>query len=522
MKVVTAAQMQALDRKTIEEIGIHGLILMENAGRGTAQVIMSQYHAELSGRSALIVAGPGNNGGDGFVIARHLVQAGFRAEVICLAVEEKFKGDALVNLEIIKQLRIPLAVCASEETLLDRGASFENAGVIVDALFGTGLGRPLEGRFARAVRYMNRSNAPVVAVDIASGLSADTGHVLGVAVKADITCSMALPKIGHVTWPGCDHTGKLHVIDIGIPDFLVENAEIECVAMGRHEFAALLMPRPNAGHKGTFGHLLVIGGSRGKTGAAALAVAGGLRSGAGLVTAVCARSSRTVLATKLTESMTLGVSETSEGTPSVRAVDEVISFAENKKAAVIGPGLGLLPETQDFTITIIKDLDMPVVADADALTAMASEMDMFSTGDNDNLILTPHPGEMARLMGCSVRDVQSDRIGSARRLAGITGAIVVLKGARTVTAAPDGRTCINLTGNSGMGSGGMGDVLSGIIGALLAQGYKPWDAARIGVCAHGLAGDMLASARGPWGWTAGDLARWLPRVWGSASRQGGK
>ena len=512
MKVVTSAQMQTLDRQTIEDLGIHGLILMENAGRGTAEIIMSQYAARLSERGALVVAGPGNNGGDGFVIARHLVQAGIRTDIVVLAPEEKFRGDALVNLEIVKALGIPVTICAEESILIDHFPMFDNAGVIIDALFGTGLGRPLEGRFARAVRYMNRSRAPVAAVDIASGLSSDTGHPLGVAVHADITCTMAMPKIGHVTWPGCDYTGELHVVEIGIPGFLVEKAGITTESFGKDEFSVLLKPRPDSGHKGTFGHLVVIGGSRGKTGAAALAAAGALHSGAGLVTVACASSSQPILATKLTEAMTFAMPETGEGSPSMSAYEETAAMLQGKKAVVLGPGLGLHTDTKEFARGIMKEADIPIVVDADALTAMAEDVKAFS--DKNNLVLTPHPGEMARLCGCTVREAQADRIESASELASRTGAVVVLKGARTVTADPDGRVCINLTGNSGMGTGGMGDVLSGIIGALLAQGYEPWDAARLGVCAHGLAADMLASGRGPYGWTAGELAEWLPRVWG--------
>ena len=514
MKVVTSEQMQALDRQTIEDLGIHGLILMENAGRGTAEIIMARYAAELSDKGAVVVAGPGNNGGDGFVIARHLMQAGFRVNIILLAPEEKFKGDALVNLEIVNALMIPVIPCVSEAVLIEHAQFLENAGVIIDALFGTGLGRPLEGRFARAVHYMNRSNAPVVAVDIASGLSSDTGHPLGVAVEADITCTMAMPKIGHVTWPGCDYTGTLLVVEIGIPEFLVEKAAITTEATGREEFCSHIKARPDSGHKGTFGHLLVIGGSKGKTGAAALAATGGLHSGAGLVTVACASSSQHILAAKLTEAMTMGLSETEDGSPSQAAFEEIKNVVDRKKAMVIGPGLGLHAETVNFVIKFLKEIDIPTVVDADALTAMAQNMHEFSGGNNSHLVLTPHPGEMARLCECSVPEVQADRVQSAAQLASMTGAVVVLKGARTVTAAPDGRVCINMTGNSGMGTGGMGDVLGGVIGALIAQGYELWDAARLGVCAHGLAADMLASSQGPWGWTAGKLAEWLPRVWG--------
>lgn len=517
MKIVTSKQMQALDRETIDDIGIPGLVLMENAGRGTAEVILSCFCHELSEKGALVVAGPGNNGGDGFVIARHIRQAGFRADVVLLAPWEKFRGDALVNLEIVKALEIPVVLCVSENHMRENAHRFEHAGVIVDAVFGTGLGRDVTGRFALAVNLMNMSPAPTVAVDIASGLSADTGYPMGVAVKADITSTMAIPKTGHMTWPGCNYTGDLRVIDIGIPDFLVERTDIRRESLAMKEFASILKPRPADGHKGTFGHLIVTGGSRGKTGAAALAAAGALHSGAGLVTVACPASSQQILASKLTEAMTCGLPETAEGTPSINACDNMKDILQGKKAMVLGPGLGISPETIRFTRRVLLEAAVPMVVDADALTAMAEDMKPFKAAPLPApMILTPHPGEMARLCDSSVQEIQADRIRAAGELAARTGAIVVLKGARTVTASPDGRICINMSGNPGMGTGGMGDVLSGMAGALLAQGYSAWNAARAGVFAHGMAADMLASSRGPWGWTAMDVAKWLPRVWALA------
>lgn len=514
MKIATSTQMQALDRQTIEDIGIPGLVLMENAGRGTAEIIISCFSRELSEKGALVVAGPGNNGGDGFVIARHLCQAGFRAGIVLLAPWEKFRGDALVNLEIVKSLEIPVFPCFNEENISKQAVMFDNAGVIVDALFGTGLGRDVEGRFAVSVNLMNVSPAPTVSVDIASGLSADTGHPMGIAVKADMTCTMAIPKVGHITWPGSGYTGDLRIIDIGIPDFLVEKADIRRESLDMTEFASILKPRPAHGHKGTFGHLLIVGGSRGKTGAAALAAAGALRSGVGLVTVACPSSSQQVLASKLTEAMTHGLPETAEGNLPADAFDNMYDIVQGKKAMVLGPGLGLSPETMGFARRVLLESTIPAVADADALTAMAEDMRPFlATPFPYPAILTPHPGEMARLCDLTVQEIQSDRIRAARELAASTGATLVLKGARTVVASPDGRISINTSGNSGMATGGMGDVLSGITGALLAQGYSAWDAARAGVFAHGMAADMLASSRGPWGWTAMDVAEALPGTW---------
>ncbi len=518
MKTVTAQQMQSLDQETIQGIGIQGLVLMENAGRGTAGTVLSCCSSMLSTGGAVIVAGPGNNGGDGFVIARHLVQAGFEVSIIQLAPHEKFRGDALVNLEITKKLGIPALLWCEDQMPQGIENMLSGAGVIVDAIFGTGLGREVKGRFAQAIELVNRSAATTVAVDIASGLSADTGHPLGCAVRADITCAMAMPKIGHITWPGSDYTGELHVIEIGIPGFLVEQAGINTEAYGADEFKSDLVQRPAGGHKGTFGHVVIAGGSRGKTGAAVLAAIGALHSGAGLVTVASAASSQPIIAARLTEAMTCVLPETTDGTPCQAAWDVFSELIRGKRAVVAGPGMGIDRDATEFARRIVIETEVPVVVDADALTAMVRDMTPFrQKAYAGQLILTPHPGEMARLCGMTTGEVQADRLAAARDLATDTGTVVVLKGARTVTAVPDGRVWINMSGNAGMASGGMGDVLAGITGALAAQGYAPGQAARMAVFAHGKAADMLANGRGPWGWTAGEVAQWLPRVWGLGS-----
>ncbi len=511
MLVVSAAQMRELDRETIENVGIPGLLLMENAGRGVAEYVKAHYGKAIQ-KGVLVIAGPGNNGGDGFVIARHLFQSGIEVKILLLVGPERYRGDARSNYEIAKRLEIPMMECLDETAVTSKEKSIKTAGLIVDAIFGTGLSRPPAGRFAAVISIINKGVAPVVAVDIPSGLSADTGQPLSMAVKADSTVTMALPKTGHVLSPGREYTGTLEVIDIGIPASVIVHGGINTEVLDDDSFSSMLRPRPDSGHKGTFGHLLVLAGSRGKTGAAALVARGGLRAGAGLVTVGCPKSAQPILATKLTESMTIGLPETSDGSPSMAVLDRLDGLLKGKKAVAIGPGIGLGHETMELVRRLVSSIPLPLVADADALTAIGTDHALVKNAPGYR-ILTPHPGEMARLTGLDIAAIQQDRVSTTRSLARATGAIVVLKGAGTVIARPDGRVAINSTGNPGMGAGGMGDVLTGIIGALLAQGYDAWDATRIAVFAHGKAADMLARVRGKWGYLAREVADFLPSLW---------
>jgi hydroxyethylthiazole kinase-like uncharacterized protein yjeF len=511
MLLVTAAQMQELDKKAMEEFGIPGLILMENAGLGIFQLICRHFAARLH-QGVTILVGPGNNGGDGFVIARHLSQEGVKVELLILSPGEKFRGDALANYNIVKNLGLPITECLDSDTLLTMSETIEKAGRLVDAIFGTGLVRKVTGRFAQSIEMANASQAPVVAVDIPSGLSSDTGRPLGMAIRADLTATMALAKLGLVLHPGTEYVGKLHIVEIGIPDTAVTEANIKTELFDESIFRAILRPRPSTGHKGTFGHLLILAGSRGKTGAAALVAHGALRSGAGLVTVGCPTDIQPVLAQKLTEAMTEDLPETKSGTVSSKAIPIIKTLLERKKALAIGPGLGLNDETQDVVRFLFETVPIPMIADADALTALGTDHGPAARAKQPR-ILTPHPGEMACLLGCTIDEVQYDRMAAALSLARSSKAIVVLKGAGTVIAAPDGRVTLNSSGNSGMGAGGMGDVLTGVIGSFLAQGYDAWDAARLSVFAHGHASDQLAKVKGNWGYLASEVADWMPHLW---------
>ena len=509
MRLVYAEEMQALDRFTIEDFGLPGLILMENAGRGTAELILERFAPEAK-RGVLVICGPGNNGGDGFVIARHLFQKGIPVKVLSLAQQEKFKADALVNFEVAADLGLIKGFILSENEVSLLDEALKDCALIVDAIFGTGLKREVKGRFAEVIRRINASGKPIVSVDIPSGLSADSGKPLGIAVKATLTATMALPKVGQVIYPGRTYVGELEIIDISMPQKIIEKLAPKRFWLTEDWAAGALRPREPDTHKGTYGHLVVLAGSKGKTGAAILTCLGALRGGAGLVTLTCPQSLNHIFETTLTEAMTYPLpQETQAASLRVEAYQDILSFCENKRAAALGPGFGLHPETIALSQRLIAGLNLPMVVDADGLSAVAGELYHLKRAPAPRII-TPHPGEMARLLMGNKDEIQKDRLGAARFAAQETGAVVVLKGAATVIAAPDGREAINATGNPGLASGGSGDVLTGLIAGLLAQGYEPFWAACLGVFLHGLSADILAARKGPYGYLAREVAENIP------------
>ncbi len=507
MKLLTAAQMRELDRKAIEDVGIPGVVLMENAGRAAAE-LLHRHYANLFPGPLLILAGKGNNGGDGYVMARHLINWGWQVRTLVLAPAEAIGGDAAVNLAALRQMQGMISFAPDEAHLVEALAAEGDVRLLVDALFGTGLSSEVRGHYARAIDWINDSKLPVLAVDIPSGIDATSGQLLGKAVRSDMTVSFACLKLGQVLYPGFEFCGRLETVDIGMPSALLAAAD-DVVLVDTVVAASLLPVRPATGHKGTFGHLLVVAGSAGKTGAAALTAEGGMRIGSGLVTLACPASTQEVLAIKLTEVMTTALAEV-DGVLSLQALDPVRLLWSDKNALAIGPGIGQAEETCALVRRLIHECPLPMVIDADGLNALGPRPEFLRQSSQLKAVLTPHPGEMARLTGTSVAEVEADRVGVARRFAVDYGVTLVLKGAKTVIAFPDGRVRINSSGNPGMASGGMGDALTGIIGGLLAQGLAPNEAAVLGVYLHGLAADRLVDRFGTAGLMATDLLREVP------------
>lgn len=522
MKIATSNQMQALDKTSIEEIGIPGIVLMENAGRGTLDAMELEY-GPVQGRTVCIFIGPGNNGGDGLVIARHVAQRGGRPFLVFLINPEKLSGDAAINAGICNKLGFIQYIIHHEDEVrqlkqLIRQLHFRNpVHSLVDALFGTGLSRNIEGYFSDLIKFINSLSTtgkwPVVAVDIPSGLCADTGTLLGCAVQADLTVTYGLAKPGHFHHGG-GLAGKLTVLDISIPHRVIKQAELRGQVLGCCGIAQMLQYRGAAAHKGTYGHLLTLAGSEGKTGAAILTGKAALRSGCGLVTLAVPAELNPIFEVSLPEAMTVPLPH-SQKAFSFDDYDVICEELVNRDALVIGPGLGTDPETGSLVRRLYQELKLPMIIDADALNLLAAEPEALSKSAGVR-ILTPHPGELSRLIGKSILAVQKDRLGAAAQLAaGLMQdeheVIVILKGAGTVIHSCTGDWAINTSGNNGMATGGMGDVLAGLIGGLLVQGYTPWQAAVIGVYQHGLAADILAE-KSSHGFTASEVAEALPEA----------
>jgi NAD(P)H-hydrate epimerase len=501
MKLLTAHEMRRLDEMAIREHGIKGLQLMENAGLACVAEI-SELCGGRSGR-ALVVAGTGNNGGDGFVIARHLRKGGWQVHIFLVGDVGGIAGDAAVNLGRLDLSSVPLA---DDTTLLPD--LLAEADLVVDALFGTGLAKEVTGIHRQVIDMVNAASREVMAVDIPSGVNATTGQVMGAAIRADVTVTFAAAKLGHVIYPGCELTGRLVVADIGIPPELLDSAEggeyFDLVEASR-----ILRRRPPNSHKGSFGHCLVIAGSTGKTGAAAMAANSAVRGGAGLVTVAVPASLNMILEMKTDEAMSLPIDDRGTGHFLPDSLIPLISAAEGKEVVAIGPGISQQEGVRQVVETLLSELTQPLVVDADGLNAL-SPSSLQGKRRCDTLVLTPHPGEMARMAGCTVAEIEADRLGQATGFARTYGVWLILKGARTIIAAPDGRYALNGSGNPGMASGGMGDVLTGVVAALLAQGYDPWEACRLGVFAHGHAADLVAADYGEMGLAARDVQEHLP------------
>jgi len=509
MYLVTAEEMREMDRRTIESFGIPGQVLMENAGRGATRFFLESMVSTGGNKRIAVAAGRGNNGGDGFVMARYLTQLGFRVTVYLLAKANAVKGDAAANLNLLKPLGIPVVEMPNPDAFEARKMDMRHQGMWIDAILGTGLTSDVREYYRDVIEFINELEKPVFAVDIPSGLSSETGRPCGTSIKADATATFACAKIGHILYPGAALTGKLTVVDIGIPPDIAESVAPRQDVLTLNRIQRSFRARVPDAHKGHTGHLLVVAGSPGKTGAAAMTAMSAVRCGAGLVTLAIPESLNPILESQVLEVMTLPVPETSEGALSKSGLDILLKQIADKKCLALGPGIGTSDQTRDLVQKLIRKSTVPVVVDADGLNCIAKDPGVLKK-TSVPVVLTPHPGEMSRLTGESTRDIQGDRIGRARQFAETFKVHVVLKGARTVIADPDGRVSVNPTGNPGMASGGMGDVLTGVIAGLVCQGVSPAEAARCGVYLHGLAADRLSEDIGPVGYSAGDVMNAVP------------
>jgi NAD(P)H-hydrate epimerase len=507
MRILTAAQMREADRRTIEDIGIPAVVLMENAGRQVVAAIEAHFD-DLSSSKVAVLAGRGNNGGDGFVVARTLAQRGIEAGVFLAGRVAEVRGEARTNLEILGRLGISVVEIGDEQSWELHFSEISRCDLIVDALFGTGLREPLSGVLQTMVADVNASGLPVVAIDVPSGLMADSHEILGEVIDATLTVTLGAPKLPLILPPGETRAGDLVVADIGIPSDVIEDLDgprIELVT--RDDIRTLIHPRPPEAHKGEFGRVLVVGGSVGKTGAAYLAARGALRSGAGLVTVATARSCVPIVAALAPEYMSEPLEETDGGTIDATALDRIVAL--DADVIAVGPGLGLHPSTVELVHGLLERTGVPLVIDADGLNAFVRDPGRLQGRDGLDVVITPHPGEMARLAGTSIEEVQGNRLETARTFATTHRVYVVLKGHRTVIATPDGTIFINPTGNPGMATGGTGDVLTGMIAAWFGQLLDIEAACRVAVYLHGLAGDLAATANSQVAMTAADLAERL-------------
>lgn len=519
MKILTAAEMREVDRLSTERHGIPSLALMESAGKKCAEFLLTRF-LNVSRRRIVILCGKGNNGGDGFVVARHLLAVGAKPSVFLFAAPDEMRGDAAANLKRWQEVSRELQIVRSAGEWQALKASVASADIVIDALLGTGVRGPVEGFLAQVIDDVNKKHRDqiAVAVDIPSGLPADTSEAQGPVIKANYTVTFTAPKAGMFSGGASEFVGQLVVRDIGSPPELIEELGKGNLRWSEpREFREFAAPRAPAGQKGDYGHALIVAGAVGKTGAAVLSSWAALRAGAGLATVATPEPALPIVASHTPEVMTVPLAATEIGSVAYRSLDSEIfaSAVKGKRALAMGPGLGTHDETQRFVRgALAKGYDVPIILDADGLNAFAGRAPELNAPQRD-LALTPHPGEMARLLGCEIKEVQTRRIATAQKSAADWNAHVILKGHQTIVASPDGHVSINSTGNPGMATGGTGDVLTGILAGLTAQfGTDNWPRLlAFGVYLHGLAGDIAYTETGEAPLMASDLIRAIPRAY---------
>lgn len=508
MKVLTSQQMKEIDRKAIEDLGIIGPILMENAGLQIAMEIMDCF-PDIEYEEIVIVAGKGNNGGDGFVVARHLYNQGCRPHVILLAKMKELKGDAALNAQSAHKIGVRISEVPTEKEWRLHRRTLKKATLLIDAILGTGLTKPASGFYGKVIEDINTCEAYTIAVDIPSGLSSDTFQIIGPCVEADLTITLAAPKIAHVFPPAEEMVGELVVADISVPPELFEDDRLKLELVEEKRIIPYFQPRKRETHKGDYGHLFILSGSLGKTGASVMAGKAALKMGAGLVTIGTPQSCLPIVARAMAELMTEPLPETPKKTFSVDALERSLELLQDKDALLLGPGISTHPSTADFVNALLPRIDVPAVLDADALNILAGKPDRLKSLKKA-AVVTPHPGEFARLLNLPTKEVVEKKLELGPQFSQKFGVYLVLKGYRTLICTPDGKTYINPTGNPGMATAGSGDVLSGMIAAMIIQEKDLLLATLAAVFVHGLSGDIGAQRIGEKSLTAGKLITYLP------------
>jgi len=510
MKIVTPKQMNAIDACSINEYGIPGILLMENAAIAVVSEAVSMMGG-CGGKAVTVVAGRGNNGGDAFAAARLLYSRGADVNVYLTGLKDGITGDALFNLNLLEKTGVCVSEINEEKDIDLLAADMSRSALILDGIFGTGLSRDITGLTALVIRRMNECGKPILSIDIPSGIDGTDGSIRGVCVKADTTVTFCMPKTGLVVNPGCQYTGRLIVADIGIPRGAIAKQSICTELTEAGQVAGLLPARKPDSNKGDYGRVFIITGSAGMIGCGCLSSMAALRCGAGLVYIGAPASLAGIYGAAAAEPVVLPLEDGESGYLADESAEQILRHMERMDAAVIGPGLTVTDSVRRVVEQIVVNSRIPLVLDADALNVLAGNADVLKKL-NAPAVITPHPGEMSRLTGLSIADIQKDRIGVASRFATEYAVTVVLKGSRTIIATRDGRIYINPTGNAGMATAGAGDVLAGMIAGLAAQGVSIGDAAVAGVYIHGLAGDKAACCMGMHAMVAGDILLHVPQA----------
>jgi len=510
MKVCSGKEMKQIDETAIHKIGIPGIVLMENAVLAVVNEIKKDLQ-NIPKANVVIFCGQGNNGGDGLGVARHLHNCGMDVTIIFIGDPLLLKDDARTNYNIAEKLQIPKIILNKDALIDDQIATLiEKSDLIVDAIFGTGLSKPVSGIFNDLIDLINFYGKYILAIDIPSGIDSETGAIMGNAVKAHKTVTLALPKIGLYVYPGTEYVGELVIADIGIPKEVIDHAQLKMNVLREEEVNSFIPPRFPRSNKGTYGRVQVMAGSKGMTGAAALTCQGAFRSGAGLVSLGVPESITDILQEKLTEVITVAVHD-EDGKFCRESFDDIKPYLKKATVIAAGPGIGQGPQVTEFMRRLIKHARIPLVIDADGINAIAKNIDMLRNLKVP-VVLTPHPGEMGRLINKSTEEVLANPIDTVREFCHKWHVILVLKDAKTIIGDPDGQIYINLTGNPGMSTAGAGDVLTGIIAGLIGQGLNPYKAAILGTFIHGKAGDLAAADLGQHGMLAGDICNYVPKA----------